>query len=108
VTGFYDTSSGAFKSFSSGAPYLTAASVTGGYELTLTNSSSVTAEVGGFAVVFYDGGSELGSDTQNGFDSFITQGQSLTWTEQTSAMNVGDAGAVDTVATCQLVKWSPP
>lgn len=108
VTGLYYTSSGVFKSFASGAPYLTGSSVTAGYQLTLKNVSTVTAEIGGFAVVFYDGSSELGSDTEGGFDSFITQGQSLTWTEQTAALNTGSTGAVDAAATCQLVKWQAP
>jgi len=89
------------------------------YQLTLTdNSSSVTAEVTGFAVVFYSQGQELTSDTQNfASPTFITSGQSLTWTEypwgtSTSGQGAsvgpfaaGVAGAVDSAATCQLLQW---
>jgi hypothetical protein len=89
------------------------------YQLTLTdNSSSATAEVTGFAVVFYSQGQELTSDAQQlPSPTFITPGQSLTWTEypwgtSTSGQGAsvgpfaaGVAGAVDSAATCQLLQW---
>lgn len=89
-------------------------SITGAYQVTLTNDSSVTAEVTGFAVVFYDGGgSETSSDSQGGFDGFITPGQSLSWTEdpwgdtvQNAPFAAGQMGAIDVRSTCQVVKWT--
>jgi hypothetical protein len=89
------------------------------YQLTLTdNSTSATAEVTGFAVVFYSQGQELTSDTQNlSSPTFITPGQSLTWTEypwgtSTSGQGAsvgpfaaGVEGAVDSAATCQFLQW---
>ncbi len=89
------------------------------YQLTLSdNSPSATAEVTGFAVVFYSQGQELTSDTQNfASPTFITPGQSLSWTEypwgtSTSGQGAsvgpfaaGVAGAVDSAATCQLLQW---
>ena len=77
----------------------------GGYQIKLTNTSNVTAEVGGFSVVFYDAGTELGSDSEDVSEEFITPGQSLTWTEETSLMNAGIEGAVGTSDTCALVQW---
>jgi hypothetical protein len=92
------------------------------YQLTLTDSSSsVTAEVAGFAAVFYSGGQELTSDSQSfTAPSFITPGQSLTWTEypwgnstagqgaSVGPFAAGQGGAVDTAATCQLDQWYHP
>jgi hypothetical protein len=86
------------------------------YQLTLTNDSGNTADVGGFAVVFYSGSTEAGSDQEQA-SGFITPGQSLSWTviEDHTVHGYGDdpnqqlaqtadipAGA----ATCQLVQWS--
>ena len=90
--------------------------ITGAYQATFTNDSSATAEVTGFAVVFYDGSaSETGSGSQDGFDSFITPGQSLTWTEapwgetvQSAPFAAGQTGAIDVQSTCQVVKWAHP
>jgi hypothetical protein len=49
------------------------------YQVTLTDSSSGTADVTGLAVTFYDiSGSETGSDQQTVKETFITSGQSLT------------------------------
>lgn len=85
------------------------------YQLTVTNNSAATAEVNGFAVVFYDSaGTELSSDTRQGFDQFITTGQSLTWTELADrAMDgAGDGGNDPNIPvaahTCQLVQWNHP
>jgi hypothetical protein len=91
-------------------------SSTGAYRVTLTNNSGSTAEVTGFAVVFYDGsGSETSSDSEGGFDSFITSGQSLTWTEapwgdtvQSAPFAAGQTGAIDVQSSCQVVKWTQP
>jgi hypothetical protein len=75
------------------------------YQLTLSNPSSATADITGFAVVFYDTGSnELGSDRENVSETFLTPGQSLTWTEETSAGR-GNASIPDGSATCSLVQW---
>jgi hypothetical protein len=84
--------------------------VHGGYQLTLTDTSAVTAEVDGFSVVFDQDGSEVGSATAGPFTSpeSITHGQSLTWTKTTSAMNVGTQGAVATDDTCALARWTHP
>lgn len=84
--------------------------VHGGYQLKLTDTSGATAEVGGFSVAFYEGGSEVGSATEGPFTSpdSITDGKSLTWTETTKAMNVGATGAVATNDTCALVQWTHP
>jgi hypothetical protein len=84
------------------------------YQLTLTNDSGSTADVTGFAVVFYDAsGAEAASDQQAG-TGFITPGQSLTWTELASQTIDGDGdGGSDpnipaSAATCQLVQWYQP
>jgi hypothetical protein len=84
------------------------------YQLTLTNDSGSTADVTGFAVVFYDAsGHEAGSDQQAG-TGFITPGQSLTWTELASLAvdGSGDGGSDPNIpasaATCQLVQWYQP
>jgi hypothetical protein len=84
------------------------------YQLTLTNDSGSTADVTGFAVVFYDAsGAEAGSDQQAG-TGFITPGQSLTWTELASLAvdGSGDGGSDPNIpasaATCQLVQWYQP
>lgn len=113
VTGFVtiDPDTGqaeTFTPFSDPSSYPSGTEVKGGYQVTLTNTSEVTAETSSFAVVFYSGGAETGSDTQDTGDSFITPGQSLTWTETTTAMNFGTQGAVDTSATCTMVKWTYP
>jgi hypothetical protein len=88
------------------------------YQLTLTDSpSSGTAEVTGFAVAFYSDGQELTSDSESFNEPvFITQGQSLDWTEhpwdtyapdEASAgpFAAGTVGAVDPGATCELIQW---
>ncbi len=95
-----------FSEFPGSTAYPSGTEVQGGYQLTLTDTSSVTAEVGSFSVVFYSHGAEIGSDSAGPFNEFITQGQSLTWTEATNVMNVGSEGAVNTAATCALVSWS--
>lgn len=85
------------------------------YQVTLTNNSGATASVTGFAVVFYTGGVEDGSD-QQGTNGFITPGQSLAWTviEDQTVHGYGDdsnqewmqTGAIPTGAdSCQLVQW---
>lgn len=75
------------------------------YRLTLTDpGDSSTADVNGFAVAFYDSaGSELGSDSQNVAQTFVTAGQALSWTENANNANI-PSGA----ATCKLVEWYHP
>ncbi len=81
------------------------------YQLTLANDSGNTADVGGFAVVFYDSnGTELGSDKEAVSETFIAAGQSLTWTEQAPPPAGvtgfdGTANIPDGSATCDLVTW---
>jgi hypothetical protein len=86
-----------------------------GYQLTITDSSAATADIDGFAVVFYDSsGTELGSDKEDVTEQFITAGQSLTWTEYSptdTAGNTHDFGRATIssgAATCQLVTWYHP
>jgi hypothetical protein len=97
-----------FVPFSDVAGFSPGPNVHGGYQVTLTNTSASTAEVTGFSVVFYSGGAETGSADAGPFDTFITPGQSLTWTKTTTVMNVGQNGGVDTSATCALVQWDRP
>jgi hypothetical protein len=99
-TGGYD-----FAPFSGPTSFPSGVQVYGGYQITLTNTSDTTAEAGGFAVVFYDEGTELGSASADVNDEFITPGQSLSWNEETSMMNSGTEGAVGTGDTCALVQW---
>jgi len=86
-----------------------------GYELTLTDTAGATADVGGFAVVFYDSqGNELGSDRETVNETFITSGQSLTWTEYSSTDTAGNSDSFGNAnipsgsATCQMVAWYGP
>jgi hypothetical protein len=112
VPGVFDTSTQFFYPLAGlGRSHPPSADTTAGaYQLTLTNTSSATAHVTGFAVVFYDSsGGETTSD-QESASGFITPGQSLTWTEdpwsvQQSPFAAGETGAVDSGATCQLVQW---
>ncbi len=88
------------------------------YQLSLTNTSSVTAEVIGFSVAFYSEGQELTSDSEPfGSPTFITAGQTLTWTEDpwgdysngqasVGPYAAGETGGINSVATCQLVQWN--
>jgi hypothetical protein len=113
VTGFVvingDTGAvGAFSPFADPSGYPSNTETEGGYQVTLTNTSAVTAEVGSFSVVFYSSGAETGSADAGTGDTFITPGQSLTWTETTNIMNAGSMGALDVAATCALVKWDYP
>ena len=75
------------------------------YELTLTASGdSSTADVNDFAIAFYDSaGNELGSDSQDVAETFLTPGQSLTWT-----VNANNASIPSGAATCSLVEWFHP
>lgn len=86
-----------------------------GYQLTITGTSSATADVNGFAVVFYDSnGQELGSDRENVTETFITTGQSLTWTEYSTSDTSGNSDSFGTATiatgakTCQMVAWYRP
>jgi hypothetical protein len=76
------------------------------YVVTLTNDSQVTAEVAGFAVVFYNGsGAEVGSDTHGVTQTFITPGQSLNWTQWTPQASGSSSEGSTAAATCQLIQW---
>jgi hypothetical protein len=86
-----------------------------GYQLTITDSSSPTADVNGFAVAFYDSdGNELGSDRENVTETFITSGQSLTWTEYSATNASGDSDSFGRAtipsgaAACHMVAWYQP
>jgi len=118
VMGFIPTGQGAV--FVAGAPQSQTISGTyyapvPGYQLTMADSSAMTVDVDGFAVVFYDSaGTELGSDKENVTEQFITAGQSLTWTEYSptdtagGSHDFGDATIPAGAATCQLVTWYHP
>jgi hypothetical protein len=71
------------------------------YQITLTNSSDVTANVAGIAVAFYVNGAETGSDSEN-VTGFITPGQSLTWWFTADS----DSSILVNAQTCELVQWS--
>lgn len=91
------------------------------YQVTLTNNGSATAQVAGWAVVFYDAsGAELGSDDEpsGAGDTFITGGQSLAWTLYSGNDTYGDGlgggatGEEDNsipsdgnAVTCQFLTW---
>ena len=88
------------------------------YRLTLTNDSGSTADVSGFAVVFYSGSAEAGSDQEQA-TGFITPGQSLAWTviEDHTVSGYGDDPTQQLMQTgsipagtdsCQLVQWDHP
>lgn len=86
-----------------------------GYQLTLTNNGSATADIDGWVAAFYDSsGTELGSDEQNISDQFLTSGQSFTWTEYApddtagNSQNFGDdqnIPADGSAASCQIIQW---
>ncbi len=125
----YDAGGGviAYGPFTSGSPVSytrignTAYTPTAAYQVTLTNSGGATAQVAGWAVVFYNSsGAELGSDDQpNGADgTFITTGQSLTWTLYSgddtygSGLSGSATGREDddipsdgSAATCTFLTW---
>jgi hypothetical protein len=122
TTGIYDQDNNEFYSMSdtdTGNTISAGDTVAEAYQITLTNNSANTASVGGFAAVFYSEGLELTSDNETfGGPSFITPGQSLSWTEYpwgtyTAGENeasqgpyaAGQMGAVNTAATCSLVQW---
>jgi hypothetical protein len=92
-----------------------------GYQLTLTNNGTTTADIAGWVVAFYDGsGTELGSDQEqndNDDGEFLTAGQTLTWDEYApddtagNPQNFGDDQSIPSdgsAATCQLVEWLHP
>jgi hypothetical protein len=102
-----------------------------GYQVTLTNTGTTTADVAGVSVIFYSGGTGTGSD-QSQATGLVAPGQSLTWTETpdgwgyatyetvsagtnesglqgssfSAPFTLGTEGAVDSSATCQLAGWS--
>jgi hypothetical protein len=121
VTGYEDVTAGWFDTLVDTAPPTSNPSelFAEAYQLTLTDTSSVTAEVTGFSVVFTSAvNGEEGSNTQTlSQPSFITPGSSLTWTESPwgtysegqaslGPYAAGVAGAFDSSSTCQLVQWN--
>jgi hypothetical protein len=94
------------------APWALHDEVTDAYRLTLTNDSSVPAQVYTFTVLFYSGtGRELGNDGET-LDhlTIIMPEQSFTWTEtpwMEKQNGIFDTGSVpDIGVTCQLYDWS--
>lgn len=86
-----------------------------GYQLTITDTSGATADVNGFAVVFYNSnGQELGSGQENVTETFITTGQSLTWSEYSATDTSGNSDSFGTATipagatTCGMVAWYGP
>jgi hypothetical protein len=91
------------------------------YQVTLTNNGSATARATGWAVAFYGrSGGELGSDDEpyGANDTFITAGQSLTWTMYSGndTHGLGLSGSAvgqqddnipsdGTAATCTFLTW---
>lgn len=86
------------------------------FQMTLVNSGSATADVGGIAVVFYDSsGTEQGSVTAQA-TGYIVPGQSLMWTVRsplaTDGSGTGDQGGQadsqipPAATTCSLAQWS--
>ncbi len=67
---------------------------TPGYQLGLTNNSANTADIAGFAVVFYSAGAELGSDQESVTETFLTTGQSLTWAEYSGTDTQGNGSSL--------------
>ncbi|MGC1783607.1 MAG: hypothetical protein WA708_13875 [Acidobacteriaceae bacterium] len=98
------------------------------YQVTLTNSGSVTAAVNGFVVVLSDeGGSEIGSDQVGpwGTPQYLTPGQSLSWVQYSSSAygnapgTYGIEGNQDAsvpadiptdggMVSCQFLEWTQP
>jgi hypothetical protein len=87
------------------------------YRVTLTNTStSATAAVTGFAVVFHNyAGQQTGSNGQTFRAAFIPPGRSVTWTEDpwgryaaaaasAGPFAAGGTGAVDSGATCRILR----
>jgi hypothetical protein len=88
------------------------------YQVAFTDTGSTTAQIGGFAVAFYDAaGNEVGSDQASAGDTFITANQTLSWTEYSPTDTAGNglygsaAGTSDSnipagAATCSVLQWS--
>jgi hypothetical protein len=111
-TGFFYPVNYAVKG-DNGPPGADADSLEAAYQVTAKDDGSATADVTGFAVVFYTyGNTETGSEQANVDNGgYITAGQSLTFTEtpwpsiEQAPFAAGDVGAVDTTATCKVVQW---
>lgn len=122
VTGIFDDQTGSFFPLSEFAgsspdPIPVADEVEQGYQVTITDtSSSATAEVTGYAVVFYESGTEIDSDQEQVSTTFITPGQALTFnshpwggyyqgnTPAVGPYSGGQMGAIDPFATCSVVQ----
>jgi hypothetical protein len=86
------------------------------YEVTVTNTSSVTARITGFAAAFFNSkGQELATNKQTSYRTVtsIPPGEALQWTEEpwgtyqngsasVGPFAVGGAGSIDRSVTCRL------
>jgi hypothetical protein len=87
-----------------------------GYEVTFTNNTAVTADIAGWVVAFYDSsGTELGSDQETATPSFLTTGQSFSWTEYALTDTQGNPQSIGSdqnipsdgsASTCQVIQWT--
>jgi hypothetical protein len=93
------------------------------YQVSLTNTGTVTAEASGWAVAFYDAnGNELSSDQESAGDTFITASQTLTWTMYSgtdlagyglsgdggTGSQDGNVPATGDATTCSFLQWYHP
>jgi hypothetical protein len=124
TAGIYDSQTSVFTSLTqNAAPAGQDDEMRDAYQVTLVNPSPVTAEVNGLAVVFYTGsGTEVTSDQETfASPSFVTPGQSLTFTEAPEGWQawyaggtlagpfaIEGTGTVDASITCSLVQWYSP
>jgi hypothetical protein len=123
VLGVYDESQNEFYALSGlahGSDMATGDPVAEAYQLTMANGTgSKTATVNGFTVAVYASGKRLATTSEHlSASRLIPAGQSMTFTEYpwgTSADGRGPSvgpfargsnGAVNTAATCRLLRWN--
>ncbi len=122
VTGIYDETQNEFYAMSGlvhGTDIASGDAIAEAYELTLTDTSARSAvRVTGFSVAFYSGSRKLTSAAQAlTVPTVLQRGQSQTLTEHPWGVSVADhgasvgpfasghLGAVNTAATCRLIRW---
>ncbi len=122
ITGIYDETQNEFYAMSGlvhGTDIASGDDVAEAYQLTLTDTSArSTVRVTGFSVAFYSGTRKLTSADQTlSVPTVLQDGQSQTLTEHPWGVSVADhgasvgpfatgqLGAVNTAATCRLVRW---
>jgi hypothetical protein len=121
VTGVYDESRHQFYAMSDlirGTGIASGDVIAEAYELTLKDTSPVTARVAGFSTAFYSRGREFLTGSQSlPVPAVLHPGQSRTLTEHPWGTSVaghgasagpfraGQDGAVNTAATCRLIRW---